>query len=144
VIKMGVIERLREYVDGWGKGSIEKDKRYHVYVKGFVGLGIHCSYIEDVDDNLRLMDSRNKVIAVVKYDDVEMVDICKDNFWDVICNVYAKDLSIDDDITHNTSTDEETSYFKSLTKENIREDYIRDTINRNRVRHESKYKKESE
>jgi len=75
------IEKFREHLQEYGKGSLPKDERYHVVLKDCQFNVIHYSYLEGYDNKiLWLMDSRNSIIAEVEYDKIEEIMVCKDNF----------------------------------------------------------------
>ena len=89
---MNNIETFRNNINQYGKGSLPKNKRYHIVLKDFSGDGIHCSYLKGYNNEiLWLMDSRNSIIAEVYYKDIEEITVCKDNFWDVLYTVYSKE-----------------------------------------------------
>ena len=86
------IEEFIKNIKKYGKGSLPKDKRYHVMIKDCPFSGIHCSYLEGYDNEiLWLLDCRDSIVAEVYYKDIKEITVCKDNFWDVLYTVYSKE-----------------------------------------------------
>lgn len=76
-----------------GRRSLPANKRYHVFFDGG-GIGIHCSSLDVADgepDTLFLRDRTGKIITFIRRSSVKSIDVCKDNFWTVIGNIYTRD-----------------------------------------------------
>jgi len=74
-IESSINKQLREVIKHSGKGSIKTGERYHVYVKDSKIPGICCYYLlpEYEREEVQLMDSRNRAITILKYDDIEKI-----------------------------------------------------------------------
>jgi len=74
-IESSINKQLREVIEHSGKGSIKPSERYCVYVKDSNMPGIRCCYLlpEYDREEVQLMDSRNRAITVLRYDDIEKI-----------------------------------------------------------------------
>jgi len=87
------IEEFRKHISEYGKGSLSKNRRYHVSVRNCSFSGIHCFYLVEYNNEiLWLMDSRDSIIAEIAYDDINEITMCKDNFWDVLYTIYSREI----------------------------------------------------
>jgi len=80
-IESSINKQLREVIKHSGKGSIKPSERYCVYVKDSNIPGICCYYLlpEYEREEVQLMDSRNRAITVLRYDDIEKIIIYNNN-----------------------------------------------------------------
>jgi hypothetical protein len=87
------IEEFREHIEEYGKGSLHKNERYQVYVKGLANTSICASYLIDGNDYLILVDSQNRIITIVHYEDIEKIFVASADFWDMDISyiVYLKE-----------------------------------------------------
>jgi len=88
-IESSINKQLREVIKHSGKGSIKTGERYHVYVKDSNMPGIRCCYLlpEYEREEVQLMDSRNRMITILKYDVIEKIIVCKSDAF--ITNEYG-------------------------------------------------------
>jgi len=79
--ELQINKQLREVIKHSGKGSVKPSERYCVYVKDSNIPGIRCYYLlpEYERGEVQLMDSRNRMITILKYDDIEKIIICNNN-----------------------------------------------------------------
>jgi len=74
-------KQLREVIRHSGKGSVKPCERYCVYVKDSTIPGIRCYYLlpEYEREVVQLMDSRNRMITILKFDDIEKIIVCNND-----------------------------------------------------------------